>query len=124
MLSLFKVHLLNAQTDSLPEILFESEEEENSINEWLETLSNNPVDINNASYETIEKIPFLSDKQIDLILQFRPFNKKADVRSLIGEETYLYIRQFIIVKKQKYIPVPKSTVDVEEKRMIMKVLNK
>jgi hypothetical protein len=101
---LVNIFLLKAQTDSIPEMIFDVEEEETNIKDWLEILSANPVDINSASRETLEKIPFLSLTQIETIINFRPFFKKADVRRILGKEVYQFILPFIQLKKPAYFP--------------------
>ncbi len=101
---LVHVFLLKAQTDSIPEMIFEVEEDQTNIKDWLEILSNNPVDINSASRKTLEKIPFLSLAQIEIIINFRPFIKKAEVRRILGKEAYHFILPFIQLKKPTYFP--------------------
>ncbi len=101
---LVHICLLKAQTDSIPEMIFDVEEEETYIKDWLEILSTNPVDINSASRETLEKIPFLSLTHIEIILNFRPFFKKAEVRRILGKDVYKFIFPFIQLKKPEYFP--------------------
>jgi hypothetical protein len=85
-------------------MIFEVEEDQTNIKDWLEILSTNPVDINSASRKNLEKIPFLSFTHIELILKFRPFLKKAEVRKILGKETYHFILPFIQLKKPDYFP--------------------
>ncbi|MFC2088742.1 hypothetical protein ACFLSX_03995 [Calditrichota bacterium] len=93
--------ILNAQTDSLYEVLSESQEEDDGFAEIMEELILNPLDINFASTEDLQVFPFLSTSQIDSLIQNRPFNQKRQIRIVLGKETYKLFRPFFVIK-----PIP------------------
>lgn len=104
---LFLIHtrLVYAQGDISDQILTNLQTEETNIAEWLVILSEQPVNINQASEELLKKIPFLSDQHIHKIVQNRPFEKKTQIAEILGNDVYQNIRPFITVIKTKSYPV-------------------
>ncbi len=92
------------QSEPLPELLSDSENEQSELNEWIAELEANPIDINNESADILMEIPFLTKTHIDSILHYRPFKSKSQIRSLLSYDVYKHIRPFIILKKMVHFP--------------------
>ena len=92
-------HPLSAQIDSLVENLIAEDDEQGNIIDWIEMLSANPVDINTISETYLSELPFLSQRQVLLILENRPFANKTDLSRLLGKSTYAKIRPFIVISR-------------------------
>lgn len=92
---------VHAQQDSLYEAVTELEVENEILQELMESYTDNPLDINNASENELRSIPFVSDSEISKIIEFRPFENKSAVRTCLGKQKYEAIRPFITVLKYK-----------------------
>ena len=96
---LFGFSLIYAQVDSLYENISDLQTEDGSLIEFLEELSENPLNINDASREDLENLSLLTPDQIDSILLNRPFNIKKEVKLILGKQAYNSIRAFFVLKK-------------------------
>jgi len=92
---------LQAQIDSLAEEMMEEDDEQGHLIEWIETMTADPLDLNNAPKKILTDFPFLTAAQVDLILKNRPFSRKTEIARLLGKSTYQRIRPFVELKKTK-----------------------
>ena len=92
---------LQAQIDSLAEEMMEEDDEQGHLIEWIETMTADPLDINNAPKKILTDFPFLTAAQVDLILANRPFSRKTEIAGILGKSTYQRIRPFVELKKAK-----------------------
>ena len=74
---------------------------EESLPAWLEDAIELPIDLNQATGEDLRIFPFLSDDQINALINTRPFSNKKDIRRLLGDETYRLFRSYFIIAKPK-----------------------
>ena len=58
-----------------------------------------PIDINRADDEDLSRIPFLTDKQIRIIAENRPFRTFSELAKIIGTDSLKLIRPFIDLNK-------------------------
>jgi hypothetical protein len=91
---------VNAQIDSLAEMINESNPDQNEINELVEEISNNPLEINSATRDELEYFSFLSPAQINTILESRPFANKKDLRGILGRQLYRLFEPFFTVSRR------------------------
>jgi len=89
--------------------MMKEDDEQGHLLEWIETLADDPLDLNNAPKKILCDFPFLTTAQIDLILERRPFTSKAEVARLLGKSTYQRIRALIVLKKTKSLFQAKLT---------------
>lgn len=105
-----------SQQDSVYGRWIEFIEDDTDLIERLDQLTENPVNLNSAEQSEFSTIPFLTIKQINLILDYRNHNEKfksrAPLRKILGTELYALLKPFFTVKtiqknkgylKQKYI---------------------
>ena len=93
--------IVNAQLDSLYEIIADHIETDNGFYETLQHLLENPININFANKEDLEFLPFLSVKQIDSLLVNKPFKKRSEIRKILGHRTYRLFQHFFILRYEK-----------------------
>jgi len=104
----FLIHLcvLSAQTEqeSLEWLL--SEELSEAAIEYLDELLRQPLNLNRASRQDLQRLPFLSPGQTDTLLSWRKlhgeFTSPGRVKMLLGPETYGMILPFIEVSSPRY----------------------
>lgn len=83
----------------------ESEEEITQLYNELSSLLSNPLNVNSATKEDLEKYPFLSDRQIESLLSYRnkygPMVDPYELRLVPGfdYQTINYFIPFIVAKK-------------------------
>ncbi len=92
----------------LEELLLENsfeDLEDSKLLDYLEDLESHPIDLNTATIEDLEEIPFISSNLAREIIVYRnkyfPIKSKRELLEIdnLTEETYELIKNFFIVKK-------------------------
>ena len=98
--SLLFISSLLAQTDSSSGSIYNAfmEDENDDQNVLLEYI-NSPLDINQVSDSELRTFPFLTADQIKRLLKERPFQKKNEIRKILGSETYNLFKSFFYLGK-------------------------
>jgi hypothetical protein len=78
--------ILIFQTEDLPQF-------------FTQQFVSHPIDVNNATFEELKQIPFLSSDDIEKILKYRPFKGYAEFRRTLNlsYREFLLIRPYIII---------------------------
>lgn len=103
----------SAQTikSNLEELLLENsleDSEDSKLLDYLEDLERNPLDLNTATREELETVPFISSNLANEIIDYRnknfPLKSKRELLKVddIGEHLYDLIKVYFVVKKSKY----------------------
>lgn len=118
--ALFSCPFTYAQNDSLIYTPRELIEEETYLDEVLESLKEHPVNINIADKSRFLELPFLSEQNVDSILALRAqlgiFNRKSQLKKVLGPTNYALVREYIATKdnsKTHFILTQRSTLNVE-----------
>lgn len=63
-----------------------------------------PIDINNATFEELKQIPFLSIDDVEKILKYRPFKGYGEFRRVLNlsYREFLLIRPYIIIPQRQF----------------------
>ncbi len=109
------------------EILLEGlnlEDEDSELLEYLENLKKNPIDLNEATRQQLETIPFLSSITVKKILSYRngkgKFKSKRELMNIDGfsEELYERIKVYFIVRQNS------ADVNIDETGLPQKISSK
>lgn len=93
---------------NLEELLLENsleDSEDSKLLDYLEDLERNPLDLNTASQEELETIPFVNSNLIKEIIDYRnknfPLKSKRELLKVddVSEQLYELIKIYVIVKK-------------------------
>ncbi|NOY60689.1 MAG: helix-hairpin-helix domain-containing protein, partial [Calditrichaeota bacterium] len=93
-----------------PEKLLENETEskdQSELLEYLQTLQQHPININTASMQQLETIPWITPSVANLIVSFRkkkgPFSGIEELKKIpgINDETFTILRHFLSTQKKQ-----------------------
>lgn len=106
-LSVMSLHPVHAQTESEEELL-ESYGKEHAAGllEEMQELRENPIDINRAGVEELQRIPFITQVLIHSIIRQR--KEKGSFRSLQDFRSRLHIEPELWLKIKPYISIKKN----------------
>ncbi len=71
---------------------------------FLESLQQNPLDLNTATYLQLKSLPGITDELARKIVRYRrlnPFKSKSELKKIVDAEVYNKISPFVIVDKVK-----------------------
>jgi len=104
---------------NLIEEILENTENQETTEKWqdiLSELAENPIPINSASKELFERIPFLSESQIEAlsyyIYRYGPLVNISELMLVEGmdEQTLRWLRPFVVLGKAESFPVEMPTL--------------
>lgn len=104
---------------SLIDEILENSENQEATEKWHEILSElaeNPIPINTASKELLERIPFLSESQVEAlsyyIYRYGPLVNISELMLVEGmdEQTFRWLKPFVVLGKAETFPVEMPTL--------------
>jgi hypothetical protein len=99
---------------SMLEEMAEQTEETDVFEEWstiLSELAENPIELNSASIESLESIPFLSESQVEglsyYLYRYGPMENLSEILLIEGmdEQTLRWLTPFVCLGKKEIFPI-------------------